>query len=416
MQKKVLALAVAVAACSANFANATPMDPRDKPVTQEFSAEILANFDLFADSDNDKIVWYVPKLGNIALQATHTTDPRPRFAASSRQVTRGIFEGETIVNLGGSFSTSGSLGALQRLNNEASSYGLTARAAPASKAAAKFMVSAIDVGAGRADVKCAESDDITGLGSVVECEVKSLDGQYYPTDMLYRLNSRAPQGKSTVSQNIPFQAVLLPGFDQLIQDKLNEGAQWDDLITADVEWEIGTERKTRVARAKIKWKQIFEQAHTYMSVHNFACVDVEIEAFFQNLATCPNEEQCGVKLEFLHSDGKYYDQPPSDAAFNDAVRAFQKDLETELFNEVAVYQESQIDPLKKSRSAVFTLKANYQKILVTKNETRYLYWNPGRTVQNSATTMNIGCVTGNLGGKMSWDMGDPACRDIANQQ
>jgi hypothetical protein len=168
--KKAHIVALASAIALPMLANASPVAPEQKPVPVRFSAEVLANFELYADSDNNKLVWYVPKYGSVAMLGTPSA-PVPRFNANYFTEFSGAFAGQTVAVLGGSFSTAGFAPQRTQLQTEATRLGVQIAPAQAKKATTKFIVSGLDTD-GKLHANCTTTkllvtNPVTGLTTEV---------------------------------------------------------------------------------------------------------------------------------------------------------------------------------------------------------------------------------------------------------
>ena len=269
---------------------------------------------------------------------------------------------------------------------------------------------------GRIDTHC-ETEEWTGPNGTVlipVCKALNNQGEWVNTDFLSKFRAATPRGNSTVSTYIPFQATSMPDWDFTIQEWMETGSNWDANIQAVAEWELTTAKKVRVARINIDWSRTFEQASTFFAIHNNACLEVEIGTFFKRLLDNQNGES-GITVEYLQADGSYAKEPTTEEHFIQTVEAVRKEMRDELFNEMRDFGQSQIGDVNREATAMYTLRANYEKLVFKRNETRYVSWNPGSSVTNASTNMNIQCVRGGFGTQVTWDMDDAACREIAGQ-
>lgn len=414
-----LGLGSAAALAMGSVSNAAPMDPSEVDISGRFSVDVQRAFHLYADSDNSSLVWYVAKQGTIALSgAGNGRAPRPRFSVYAKRPWSGVLAGEELVYFGGAFDTTGIRGDLLKLEAEARGQGLRISPAPASKATTKFLATGFEIGNdGRVDTDCT-FEEWTGPGGftvlVPKCEALNGNGEYQATDFMYQFRAVTPRGESTASQYIPFQGTSMPEWTFTIEDMMYNGDNWDANLQAVTEWELTTERKTRIARVNIDWKRTFEQASTFAAIHNWACVDIEVGTFFRRLVDNPDGNS-GITVEYLQEDGSYSDTPSNNNQFNQAVDALVKEVRDELFNEIRDYGQSQLGDVDREASAVFTLRANYEKLIFERNETRYLSWNPGTAIKNSSTNMAVQCMNGGFGTPVTWNMEDETCAAMAGE-
>jgi hypothetical protein len=413
----------ATACIAVATAHAEPMAPADGRLKNKFSSQVNADFLLLADTDDASVVYYVPKRGGIAVDARTSSNPLPRFNISTYVPNFGFFAGETLTRLGGSLSTMANIDALNRLESEAQAKGLTVSPAPATSAVTKFIIGAFVLDDGRLDINCTKTmwkatNSTTGKEierPVTECKTRSSENAPYDLDVnvMYKFANLPAVGNSVVSQNIPFQAVTLPGVDAELRPLMESGGQWDQYITGRINWEITSQRKTRQARFHINWESVFEQASAFAAYHNNSCVDIEIKGFFQKLTQCKKEDECGIRVEYLQPDGKWGDKAPDNDAFIKAANEVQKKLQDELFAEVSARSKSQLGRVSEKATSQFTLRANYEKILFSKNEVVPFAFNEGPVSVSAATDLNIACLKGGFEqGRVTWDMEDAGCKAL----
>ena len=403
-----------------------PMSPSEKNVSGFFSGAVQDSFKLLADSDDPTLVYYVPAQGGIAVDAASSAKPLPQFGISSYTPSFGFFGGETLVRLGGSFSTTSYLGALNQLESEAKSKGLSVAPAPAATATTKFLLGAYEVSGGRLDISCTKEDykltkpdGSEKVSKVPKCKAKAdpTDSEYsLDLNIMYKFATLPAVGNSVVSQRIPFQAITLPDTETLFRSKMETGGQWAEIMTAKIDWEVTAQRKTRQARFHINWESTFEQASAFAAYHNNSCVDIELKGFYQKLAQCSKEDECGIRVEYMNSDGTWGDKAPDNAAFVNAANEIQKRLNDELFLEVANKTKSQLGTVNQDSNSQFTLRANFEKILFSKNEVVPFAFNEGPEVFKASTTLNIACLKGGFEeGRVTWNMDDAGCKALIGQ-
>ncbi len=417
MNKSTITMAVAASLFSSMSISA-PLDPSEKDIQGLFSVDTQQAYTLYADSIDSNLVWYVPKVGQIALSGADTESPKPRFSVYARAPWTGFFAGQDLVHFGGAFNTSGDRGTLLRLESEAHAKGLRVSPAQASKVTTKFMLTDLVINNdSRIDTEC-EFEEWTGPNGTVNipiCKALNNQGEWVNTDFLSKFRAATPRGNSSVSTYIPFQATSMPQWDFVVQEWMETGSNWDANVQAVVEWDLTTVKKVRVARINIDWSRTFEQASTFFAIHNNACLEVEVGTFFKRLLDNQNGES-GITVEYLQEDGTYANEPTSEEQFIQTVEAVRKEMRDELFNEMRDYGQSQLGDVDREATTMYTMRANYEKLIFKRNETRYVSWNPGTSITNASTNMNIQCVTGGFGLAVEWDMDDPACRDIAGQE
>lgn len=414
MKTKISLVAATLIAATTLPVLAAPLAQNERDITGLFSVDVQRKFNLFADSDHRDLVWYVPKEGQVAINGATTASPKPRFSIVSRYSTSGVFAGQEQAVLGGAFDTSGSRGDLLRLESEARAKGMRISPAAASKATTNFMLSDIAFDSnGRANIRC-ENKPVPGtIFTVPECLVLTDSNEWVSTTVLASFQAQTPQGNTSVSTYIPFQAVSMPDTTSEMR-QLMDGSTWDAHIQATTTWELTTLARTQVARININWERTFEQASTFMAIHYNSCVEAEIQTFFRRLADNANG-QSGITIEYLHDDGTYRSTPPNQEKFEKVVQALYEQIRSELFVEMRDYGQSQLGRVGTEARATFTLRANYEKLIFKRNETRLLTWNPGSSITTAKTNMTLQCLKGGFGAPVTWAMDDAACRDIVGQ-
>ncbi|HYO74402.1 MAG TPA: hypothetical protein VEU33_50840 [Archangium sp.] len=426
MKKTLLSAVVAVATiASAEQAAAAPMSPSARNVAQYFSTTVQDSFTLLADTDDPQLVYYIPRRGGVAVQYPLSPAPAPRFQINASTPLSGFFAGEELTNMNGTLSTTSYLGSLQQLQNEASTRGFYITPAPASKAKTRFIVAGYEVTTGRIDVACAQEfiEVVTSTGAirrvpVPKCFTRQAPAQPYDldTNVMYRFTSTSASSGNVVAQDISFQATTLPGWVDTLRFLMATGGQWDHILTAKIDWEIKTSTLTRQARLNVNWQALFDQASTSAAYHSNSCVDTEVRSFFEQLLQCTSENVCGLRLEYQQSTGAWGPTPPGDANVANVVTSLQRRLQDELFNEVRKYTTPVNGQLIDQRTASFTLRANYDKLALNKNELIYITYNPGPSNVSASTTLNVSCLLGGFEqGSVTWNMNDAGCRALLGQ-
>lgn len=396
--KKAHMVALASAITLPIIANASPVAPEQKPVSVQFSEEVLANFELYADSDSNTLIWYVPKNGSVAMLGS-SSNPVPRFNANFFTEFSGAFAGQTVAVLGGSFSTAGFAPQRVQLQTEATRLGVQIAPAQAKKATTKFIVSGLDTD-GKLHANCTTTklvvtNPTTGVSTEVsmpKCEIIYDDGTVREVDTIQKFTALVPVGQTSVSTSIPFQAKTTPEYTNSVVSNLAVGANFDESLSAVVDWEIPTTSITRTARFTINYNQVFEKATTFAAIHNWACVDIEVSTFFQRLV-----REGSIKVEYLNANNQWVLNAPNASDFVGAVAALEREIRDEIFTEMRSYAQPNLPNVSRQASAVFTLRANYEKQIFRVNETRVFNYNPGPVIKTARTDMFVGCLTGGFG-------------------
>ncbi|MCP3164008.1 hypothetical protein [Myxococcus qinghaiensis] len=420
MKKFLSATAAAALSLTATQALAAPMSPSAKPMAQHFSPTVQDAFTLLGDTDNNNLVYYVPRRGGIAVQSPASTNPIPRFQISGFVPIYGWFAGLELANLGGSFSTTSDLGALNLLSTEAAAKGFQIAPAPAARSTTQFLLSGFAPVNGRVEIDC-EFEILIVNGREVKvpnCFTHLDPTQPYSldTNVMYKFNTFPTVGGSVVAQDVAFQATTLPTWSNQLRALMATGAQWDNIMTAQVDWDIKTHNLTRQARFTVNWRSLFEQASAFAAFHLSSCVDIEVRAFFERLVTCSSENACGIRIEYLGSNGVWGPTAPNDANFINVVNAVQARLQDELFNEVRRYTTPVNGQVSNQTNSIFTMRANYEKLILERNEVTYIQYNPGPTDFTVKTNLNVTCLMDGFEmGRVRWNMDDPGCRALLGQ-
>jgi hypothetical protein len=271
--------------------------------------------------------------------------------------------------------------------------------AQAKKATTKFIVSGLDTD-GKLHANCTTTkllvtNPVTGVTTEVsmpKCEVVYEDGTIKEVDTIQKFTALVPTGQTSVSTSIPFQAKTTPDYTNSVTSNLASGANFDESLSAVVDWEIPTSSITRTARFTINYNQVFEKATTFAAIHNWACVDIEVSTFFQRLV-----RDGSIKVEYLNASNQWVLNAPNASDFVGAVAALEREIRNEIFAEMTSYAQPNLPNVSRQASAVFTLRANYEKQIFSVNETRVFNYNPGPVIKTARTDMFVGCLTGGFG-------------------
>ncbi len=420
------ALFVAAGLLASAIANAAPMAPESSPVTAVFTADVSSAFLLLRDSDDPQLLYYVMKNGGISVDAKTSANPIPRFQVFDFVPSFGFWAGSTLTRLGGSFDTVSQLDSLSALQNQATAQGYRVQPAPVTKATVSFLLGTNVLEGTRLAANCVKEQltivDASGATRVItvpNCTIND-NGQTVEVDVMQKFSALPVSGNSVASQAIPFAAVTLPDFSLPIRTIMNDPTgnnQWDGILSAKVDWEIKSNKPTRQARVIINWSQTFSQLSTFFAIHNNACVDVEIQALMRRLSTCNDADRCGVKIEYLNpATSTYTPVLPNDPDFVNQVSAFQQSIQSELMTQVDAYSTSQLGQVSTEKTAYFTLRANYEKLTLNRNETRYFTYTPGFATVTAATDLKISCMSGGFEtGSVKWNMDNPGCKALIGQ-
>lgn len=417
---------IALALAPLALAQAAPMSPSARDVAGSFSPAVQDAFTLLADTDNANLVYYVPRRGGVAVQSPLSASPVPRFQIFGLTPSYGVWAGMEMASLGGTLSTTADLGALGLLQAEAAAKGYTITPAPARTATTVFMATGYELPAGGLQLTCTTetleitnpTTGVTRTINIPHCTIPGDPENTYDVDtnVMYKWASLPALSKSVVAQNVTFQATTLPSWTPQLRALMGAGGQWDNVLTGRIQWDIQTGNLTRQARFHINWQALFERASAYVGVHYGWWVDSDVRAFFQQLVQCSAENECGVRVEYLQPNGTWGPVAPNDANFVNVAQAMQRSIELDLFNRVRVLTSPVFAPVSSRSYAVFTIRANYEKLMMSTNEVRYISWNPGPEDFGASTELNVSCLMGGFElGKVTWNMDDPGCKAMLGQ-
>jgi hypothetical protein len=123
----------------------------------------------------------------------------------------------------------------------------------------------------------------------------------------------------------------------------------------------------------------------------------------------------GVSVEYYHADGSYHPEATNNAEFIKVVEAVRRELGDELFQQIRKYGASPLGEVSTDVHSFFTLRANYEKQIIKRHETRYINWNPGMKMEKPQTNMGIDCVQGGFGSPVKWS-DIPACQAVVGNR
>jgi|GEM_PF-1789177 len=400
---------------------AAPADPSDKPVRAQFSARVNDEFELLADSDDDGLLYFIPRRGALAVQSPMSSSPLPRFNVVGITPIYGFYAGQELGSFTGTLSPTGDKGALANLIAEAAGKGYRVVPAPVTEATTRFIANGYVAENGRIDVQCELKDsgyknNATGEPVMVpDCKTRQSPNDAYDigTEVMAKLNS-IPLGTGTIGQDVVFSGMLTPAWTANARSFMASGANWDN-ITASTLWKVKTNRKTRTAQLVLNWKQLYERVDAFVSLHDGRCVDVQIRTFFENISGCQDADKCGIKVQWIGDNGRVVPTAPTDADFIDVVNLAKDKLQAELFNEVRAASRSQVGDVDTRQNALFVARSNIEKRTYTRNETRTIVWNPGFRDFEPHTDMTVQCVSGGFGTPVRWNMEDTGCKAIIGQ-
>ncbi len=398
------------------------------PLPSTISAASNERFDLYLDSNlNNKLIYYIPRHGRIAVDSPEARDPIPRLSAFARTISDGLFQGQEMVNLGGKMVSSASIHELNQLEREVKAAGYTMQPAPITSTKTDIILGTrFLTDDQRLDVKCERTQKAISLdGQPImanECFVRSQEGGPYDlnTEVVYAGDAlRVSDGRRLPS--IPFSVQLVPGMTPIIEGLLENGGNWDSIIQARLNYKISAQRLTHRARLEVEWSKFYEASAKFQAYHDGACRDIEVKEFLSEQVTCKKKhgeplpsDGCPVKITWYDGTGQVRSNDATNPEFLAAVEAAKKELEGEVFKRVA-YINPDTDKVDNSVTAQYVLRTNHRRVLDSGKLVRDVYFNPGAETINAETNMTISCVKGNLRGKAEWNMESEACRMLIGQ-
>ncbi|WP_018692163.1 hypothetical protein [Algicola sagamiensis] len=238
---------------SALPSSANPVSPQVRNVMGLFSVDRQRQFHLFADSNQDNLIWYIPKMGGI-----RPVQGRPQFGVDHYTLTDGPMNGMNSLSFSGEFSTAGIAGHISALNQEAQQKGFIIRPAKATSADSQFLLSGFKVGNdGLLSANC-ELESWTGPRGNMDipiCRAVDSDGQWRELDFFMNFHAMTPSG-GAVNQIIPFTAKTMPGWDDVVQNLLDTASNWDAQIQVITDWTLQTNTTLKDARVTIYWPDV----------------------------------------------------------------------------------------------------------------------------------------------------------------
>lgn len=394
-------------------AEAVPLSHVEKDVTGSFSDSVQKIFNLFADSVDSKLIWYVANEGRIVLTGS-PTNPIPRFSVSKLTPTTGFYPGQEQLLIGGSFGTSPLPSDLDLLRSEAQLLGYKIAPVLIKAATTSFTYFVATNQNGPPKIECVPilvgvTRPVIGQTQVQipECSFVDDNSVKKSVNILQKFSSINPTVNSSTSTNIPFQATLTPAYTAGVVEKLKTGANWDDILIAVYDWDLETIASTKTARITVNWNQTFDRASAYFTSCNNACLETEVSTFFADLIGTGN----GIVAEYPVNSG-WTTIAPNDEELIAVAKAVEKQLRSELVVEYQTYNPSQPGSVNgSSGNKYYTLRANYGKQLLNSNETHTINYYSGSLGTTVRTSAHVSCLIGGLGLPVRWNTSDPACNN-----
>ncbi|MBU2710011.1 hypothetical protein [Zooshikella harenae] len=212
---------------STSSLSAKPVSPLDNDISHYFSKDMQDNFYLFADSTDQSLIWFVSKQGGIEVRGSE-----PSITIDKEMKSSGLFKGKTYLRIFGILSPNAKASNMKQLQAEAQQLGLSLSPVYAKASKTLYNVQNIEVdNHGKAQAVCSVSRDI-------DCKVRSRNGEYIPSSLLFNFRGYSPKENVSVSQTIPFKLTTLPGVEAKFLDLLMDGKSWDSFFNVQTQWTV----------------------------------------------------------------------------------------------------------------------------------------------------------------------------------
>lgn len=406
--------------------------PTDKPVPNVFSSDTIRAFKLYSSTEADEI-YYIPKRGGIALFGD-LEDPLPAFSANWMVSQEFPFYNKRLMILGGDYSTLGLAGLFKKLIREAREHGYRMSPFPVAKASSSYLLKGgkplsqgfkLDCTVIPVPMPVFDDDgnpvlDKNGKQKTVETNVPRCL-MPHPEDPTKKVATSTlieyeefDVDTTDINTDIGFAATIHPAQSKYILQLLKSGAPWDAYMKTRVKWEGSVLQTPFYAELHVNWKSLIDALWIKAAIHNNACVDVEVDAMMADIVTCNDKEKCGVSVVWYNSDGTKTandgrQPPPSMKDFQSRVEMVRSKLQDELFDYIDLPPEPG-NP--KDSGAIFSVRANYRKLSVERNEIIPVYYFPDPKLEIATTTMSPSCMKGRPGEIFSFNTKNPKCLNV----
>jgi hypothetical protein len=435
MFKRRLLIASALIGATLAPAAASAAALTDKAVPGIFTNRSTQAFKFWM-STSPNTIFYVPKSGGVRVDGD-ISNPAPEFAASTIIGTWTPFLNKPLTSIGGTLTSANHLGDYKQMTLDAKAAGYVMAPAPVQAASTRVALIGIPGTDGVVHTRCItqtynvqDTDDEgnpavnpDGSPKMIKLEVPACyitdprdSTKEIRSDIFIDYNS-LDSVTSDVEADYGFQGVIHPANAGLVKSKLRSGARWDDLIKVDIDWTMTQEQTPRYAEIEVNWKSVFQQLWAKAAFHNFACIDVQVEAMIRDVAVCAGQPAgaCGVKVHWYDDNGN--ELPPGvippGADFGELVNGAVAKIENELAQTIVPKLGDPGDVA--NDKAVFVFKGNFQKISVERHETIPLYYFPKAKTVKASTMMSIGCLKGDVDQLINWNVTNPACKAMLSE-
>lgn len=250
-----------------------PVDPGKISVANFFSYSIQDKFHLFADSENEKNIYYIAKQGFLSGEGLLDLSVNTRIENSNFGSTQDIY-------VSGRFETTESDNHWLELWGEANELGFTISSPSVIKKNIHFIADGfITDSTGSINSNCQFQTVMWPTGSTVVipyCTAIDKFGVDRPLNGIYQINTYS-ENSGLATDAIQFEASIHSYFYSVIQESLASGSSWDHFLSGQVLWEIGTSESNLLADIAINWSEIYlfltEVIDSYGNILNEENVD-----------------------------------------------------------------------------------------------------------------------------------------------
>tara|TARA_B100001094_G_C18168890_1_gene793886 strand:- start:831 stop:2066 length:1236 start_codon:yes stop_codon:yes gene_type:complete len=260
------------------------------------ASDIMNKYNLYFDSEDQKLIWFVAKTGS-AKPNQKSTRNRSVFRIISKSLKQNSLEKKLLPNHKGIHSrgyfhstndTGANQSALNDLYAAATTAGFTVQPAIAKSSKLTFVLFGKDVDRdGYPDVDCELKQEISSSLTYPQCtyivdgEVLNVPEAVPVLDINSRFNL-----KDNITNNwvrFTFQTVSSQESIELFRDSLLKTKSLDALLYADMESELQSSAQTEQARFKVNLTQANKAAYEYAEAHNFVCKDSDLNALAEKI-------------------------------------------------------------------------------------------------------------------------------------
>lgn len=255
--------------------------------------KFVDQYTFFEDNESPTALYVVPRIGTIDLRQAGST-VWPRFVFSTGIHTNGYFHGYDYVRMGGTLRGDARPALFQELAALTRTWGLTLSYAPFWSSHPEI----ISLGRIRSPSEHLDcrfetrflQDGIKTI-SLPRCVIRE-NGREVDIDLFQNFALLMPDG-GQVNDPIGWSARTLPGWEQPIRQKLEQGAGWDDLFVLSVQWGLTAEGQGR-AVMESHAARIYEKLESLARTDNrTSWTRPALEQLSQQIMECG--EACGFR-------------------------------------------------------------------------------------------------------------------------